>query len=480
MLIDGDIVFGLGATQSIRNPADGLEIAEIHSADPTQVDRVARAAARALPAWRQKSPMERAELLLSLATIIESRGYELAQIESLNVGKPLHCVIQDEIPHIVDCLRFYAGAARSLSGVAAGEYVAGATSFIRRDPIGVVGLIAPWNYPLMMAVWKIAPALALGNTVIFKPSELTPLSIDALLEWIANAFPPGVVNVVYGGADVGAALTAHPSIAMISLTGSPAAGSQVASTAAKNYKRTHLELGGKAPAIIFADANLDAVVAGVRAAGFYNAGQDCTAACRILVEHSIARQLTEQLATDIASLRLGPPSESSTEMGPLISAAQRDRVHGYVSRTLTRSEGRLIAGGVPLDGAGWFYPPTLITDVDANAEIAREEVFGPVLTVTPFDGEDEAIRFANAADYGLASSIWTSDIGRAFRLIPNIEAGITWVNTHFTYAAEMPHGGVKRSGHGSDLSIYGAEAYSQIRHIMISHQGQVRQGTAHA
>jgi len=464
-LIGGEWVDSSGGeTMEVLNPATGEVIAEVPNATAADVDRAVQAAKKALVEWRETTPGERADLLLKLAAAIDEHTDELAELESLNVGKPLSYA-KDELPVCSDNFRFFAGAARVLEGKAAGEYMKGYTSWLRREPIGIVGGIAPWNYPLMMAVWKMAPALAAGNVQVLKPSEQTPLTTLRFAQLAADILPAGVLNVVTGdGVPTGEAIVKHPEVRLVSLTGDVETGKIIARTAADNLKRVHLELGGKAPVLVFDDADPAAVAEGIKIGGYWNSGQDCTAASRVVAGPKIYDRLLEELVPAVESLHVGDPAEGDEiEMGPVISKAQQDRVLGF----LERAKGATVLTGGDTNGSrGFFVKPTVVTGVGQEDEIVQREVFGPVVTVQKFADDNQAIEWANDVEYGLAASVWTRDVGRALNASRKLQFGTVWINDHIPLVSEMPHGGYKQSGYGKDLSTYSLEDYTQIKHVM--------------
>ena len=455
-----------GETLAVENPANAQVIANVQASGAEDVDRAVEAAATAFQTWQHTTPQDRSIALLKLADALEARGEEIGRLESQNAGKPVGAAI-DEVPVVVDNLRFFAGAARVMEGKAANEYMAGHTSMIRREPVGVVASIAPWNYPIMMAGWKIGPALAAGNTVVLKPSIRTPLTALVLAEIASEILPPGVLNVITGsGATIGDPLVAHPKVGMVSVTGDTDTGKHIARTAAQHVKRPHLELGGKAPVIVFDDADLDAVAEAIKLWGYWNAGQDCTAATRVIAGPKIYDRFVAEVSDQVKSIKWGDPAEGDDiEMGSLIAKAQADKVEGMVDRA--RAGAEIVTGGHRPDRPGAYYEPTVIAGPDQKSEIVQDEVFGPVVTVQRFSDEDQAIAWANDVRFGLAASVWTKDAGLGMRVAKAIQFGTVWINDHIPLVSEMPHGGFKESGYGKDQSMYAIEDYTVVKHVML-------------
>jgi aminobutyraldehyde dehydrogenase len=450
-----------GETMEVLNPATGEAIAEVPRGSERDVERAVEAARKALPDWLEKTPKDRMELLLKLADVMEEHGEELARLESQNVGKPMW-IARDEIPFMVDNLRFFAGASRNLEGKSAAEYVAGYTSMIRREPLGIVAGITPWNYPLMMVVWKLGPAIAAGNVQILKPAEQTPLTTLRFLELAQEVLPPGVINVVTGDG-----LVRHPDIALVSLTGDVETGKTIARNASDTLKRVHLELGGKAPMVVLDDADPAAVAASVKIGGYFNSGQDCTASARILVAERVYDDVMAETIPAVESLKVGDPADSDEiEMGPVISAAQQERVLGFLERAV-EAKATVVAGGATVGERGFFVAPTIVADVTQDSEIVQREVFGPVVTVQRFSSDEEALALANGVRYGLAASVFSRDVGRALDASRKLAFGTVWINEHlFPLTPEMPHGGVKESGYGKDMSMYSMEEYTRVKHVV--------------
>ena len=453
-----------GETTTLVNPATGQPFATAPKSNAADINVAFKAASDAFVDWRDSTPSQRQRALLKIADAIEERAEEVIAIEVENTGKPVSLTTSEELPPMVDQIRFFAGAARNLEGKSAGEYMAGMTSIIRREPIGVIGQVTPWNYPMMMAVWKWAPAIAAGNTVVLKPSDTTPASTVWMANLMAEFLPAGVFNVVCGERETGAALVNHARPDMVSITGSVGAGIQVAESAAKQVKRVHLELGGKAPVVVFADADLAAAAEAIAVAGYFNAGQDCTAATRVIVQDAVYDDFVALLTAQAKGIALGAPHDDDVFLGPVNNSNQLARVSDLLSRV--PSHATVMAGGSALDRPGFFFPATVVADLRQDDELIQKEIFGPVITVQRFSDEAQAVSMANGVEYGLASSVWTTNHGTAMRMAKAFDFGCVWINTHIPLVAEMPHGGFKRSGYGKDLSSYGFEDYTRIKHVM--------------